>query len=227
MANNLYSLYPKLIHRNENLQILSSQTFHNEKILVPLNFGLRTFRLASEWRHIGCPCGIHCEVVWRDSKRRDSKNLTGSAVIPITCPSPVSASLMHKIVAVAQIKILHPEWELPGHRHSTKLSLKIFHFRPVVYGGQWMCSYCPLCSSAQHYAQQCQAVLGTVVRVIPKRKPSKNFQKKNDKFVSFFPQHLSALEHLSLDLTHFGTFCSLASQICHQGPKHMITHDCK
>jgi hypothetical protein len=85
-ADNLYSLYPKLISRNENIQILSSQTFRNDKILVPFNFGLRSFSSASDWRHIGRPCGIQCEAVWRDSR-----NLTGSAVIPIACPYPEGA----------------------------------------------------------------------------------------------------------------------------------------
>jgi hypothetical protein len=83
--------------------------------------------------------------------------------------SPVPASLMHEIMAVAQTEILHPEWELPGCSHSTKLSLKIFHFRPVVYGGQWMCSCCSLVAVlAQHHAQQCQAVLKEAIKKFPK-----------------------------------------------------------
>ncbi|KAF8150338.1 hypothetical protein BJ912DRAFT_1051701 [Pholiota molesta] len=37
-------------------------------------------------------------------------------------------------------------------------------------------------ATAAHCGQQCRTVLVTVVRVIPKRKPSKIFQKQNDKF---------------------------------------------
>ncbi|KAF8156342.1 hypothetical protein BJ912DRAFT_1050859 [Pholiota molesta] len=57
-------------------------------------------------------------------------------------------------------------------------------------------------ATAAHCAQQCRAVLVTVVRVIPKRKPSKFFQKQNDKF---------AIKSQTHDLV----------------PNHMTTHDCK
>ncbi|KAF8196508.1 hypothetical protein BJ912DRAFT_923344 [Pholiota molesta] len=64
---------------------------------------------------------------------------------------------------------------------------------------------CRYPTSKRKCIQDGNSVLDTIVRVVPKRKPSKIFQKKNDKFI--WP-----------DLAHFGTFCSLAHQICHQGP---------
>ncbi|KAF8190108.1 hypothetical protein BJ912DRAFT_925738 [Pholiota molesta] len=100
---------------------------------------------------------------WQEKVMSDalpySKQKEGAFFASTAAAKCISSCSGEREENVARIKILHPEWELPGRSHSTKLSLKIFHVRPVVYG-----------------------VLDTIVRVIPKRKPSKIFQKKNDKF---------------------------------------------
>jgi hypothetical protein len=81
--SNLYCLYPELIHRGENLRINTDQEFSCNTVLVPFNYGLRTYSSASQWRFIGRTCGIHCVAVWRDSGK-----LTGAAIIPFQSPLP-------------------------------------------------------------------------------------------------------------------------------------------
>ncbi|KAF8191374.1 hypothetical protein BJ912DRAFT_1098472 [Pholiota molesta] len=131
-------------------------------------------------------------------RRRRSKTMAGTANSqrgrPPASQPALSVNILHEIVEVAQER------------------------KCIQDGNSVAVLLLTAAATAAHCAQQCRAVLVTVVRVIPKRKPSKFFQKQNDKFDDCPILVLSA---------HWPIKHAIKSQTHDLVPNHMTTHDCK